>query len=50
MSDGEIIASIVLLFVISIAILGMVIIMIVFPKKSSAVPPLPIKKQKEKIK
>jgi ABC-type long-subunit fatty acid transport system fused permease/ATPase subunit len=50
MSGVEIIVSVILLFVISIVTLVMFICMIAFPTKSSRVPPLPIKKQKEKIK
>jgi uncharacterized protein YneF (UPF0154 family) len=50
MDDVEILVLVVLLFVIFIAILGMIISMIAFPKESSRVPPLPIKKQKGGIK
>jgi hypothetical protein len=50
MSDVEILALVVFLFVLSIATLVMFICMIAFPTKSSRVPPLPIKKQKGGIK
>jgi hypothetical protein len=50
MDDVEILVLVVLLFAIFIAILGMIISMIAFPKESSRVPPLPIKKQKGGIK
>jgi hypothetical protein len=49
-SDVDILVAAVLLFAISIASLGMFILMIMFPKKSGSVPPLPIKKTKGEIK
>lgn len=50
MSDVDILVAVVLLFAISIVSFIMFILMIVFPKKSSRVPPLPIKKTKGGIK
>lgn len=50
MSNGEIIVLIVLSVVLTVATLGMFICIVAFPTKSSAVPPLPIKKQKGGIK